>query len=100
MSPAKTGTAGRPETPPGSAALEKLLELLQTKWQTKAEKQASPTIAPADVEKDRAIRMSNIQTQLNALYDARKVNVGAGKDTSAIDVAIDTLTVKLIGSIE
>jgi hypothetical protein len=48
----------------------------------------------------RAQRMGSIQTQLNALHDARKVNVAAGKGTATIDDAIDTLTAKLIANIE
>jgi hypothetical protein len=100
MSPGKTSGGGRPETPPGTAsALDNLFNLLQAKWEVKAEKQEVLT-APADVEKSRAIVMSNIQTQLNALYDARKVNVGAGKCTSTIDLAIDKLTAKLVASID
>jgi hypothetical protein len=44
--------------------------------------------------------MGSIQRQLNALHDARKVNVAAGKGTATIDDAIDTLTAKLIANIE
>jgi hypothetical protein len=97
LSPGKGG--GRVETPPpGAAALDKLLILLQAKWE-KAEQQVTAT-APEDVEIGRARFMSSIQIQLNALHDARKVNVGYEKSTATIDVAIDKLTAKLCGTIE
>ena len=98
LSPGKGG--GRSEPPPaGAASLDKLFNLLQAKWESKPEQHATPT-APADVESTRALRMGNIQTQLNALHDARKVNVGAGKCTATIDDAIDKLTIKLLANIE
>jgi hypothetical protein len=97
-SPGKGG--GRAETPPaGAASLEKLLNLLQARWEPKEEEQATPKAA-ADVESARAVRMGNIQTQMNALHDARKVNVEAGKSTENIDAAIDKLTVKLLANVE
>ncbi len=95
MSPGKAA-GGRPETPPAHPALEKLFTLLQAKW----EKPQSISTPPADVEMARAQRMGSIQTQLNALHDARKVNNGAGKCTAAIDAAIDKLTTKLLENIE
>jgi hypothetical protein len=89
---------GRPETPPaGSAALDKLLNVLQAKWERADHATSS---APRDVETDRALRMGSIQTQLNALHDARKVNVSAGKATATLDAAIDKLTAKLVASVD
>ena len=98
LSPGKGG--GRPETPsPAVASLDKLVNLLQTRWEVKPEQQGKAT-APADVESTRAVRMGNIQTQMNALHEARKVNVGAGKSTALIDDAIDKLTDKLLANID
>jgi hypothetical protein len=95
QTPVKAG-GGKPDTSPSNPALEKLFTLLQAKW----EKPESTPTQPPDVEIARAVRMGSIQTQLNALDVARKVNVGAGKCTTTIDCAIEKLTNKLLDNIE
>jgi hypothetical protein len=86
---------GRAETPPaGGAALDKLVSILQTRWESKVEDQ------PMAQETAIAGRMTSIQTQLNALHAARTLNVAAGKCTAALDAAIDKVTAKLVAICE
>jgi hypothetical protein len=95
-SPEKSGKGiGRAETPPaGGAALEKLVSILQTKWEAKVE------VPPMNPETVLAERMTSVQTQLNALHAARALNVAAEKCTATLDAAIDKVTAKLVAICE
>jgi hypothetical protein len=80
----------RAETPP--AAMEKLLAILQKKWDT-------PKVEDAAIIQETAIagRMTCIQSQLKALHAARSLNAAAGICTAALDEAIGKVTTKLVG---
>ena len=100
MSPEKNGKgSSRAETPPAVTAggsLEKLVAMLQTRWETKVEDQ--PTSMPQETEV--AARMTALQSQLNALHAARTLNIAAGKCSAALDTAIDNVTAKLVATCE
>ena len=96
-SPDKAGKgSSRAETPPAGGAMDKLVAMLQARWETKVEDQ--PTSMPQETAD--ATRMTALQTQLNALHAARTLNVAAGKCTAALDTAIDKVTAKLVAICE
>lgn len=89
-SPGKGKGDGRPETPPSAGALDKLLSILQKRWEPKEE--------PPNPAIEVAARVSCIQVQLNALHAARVLNVAAGLCNVNLDVAINKITAKLVES--
>ena len=89
-SPGKGKGDGRPETPPSAGALDKLLSILQKRWEPKEE--------PPNPANEVAARVSCIQVQLNALHAARVLNVAAGLCNVNLDVAINKITAKLVES--
>jgi hypothetical protein len=95
-SPDKSGKGnGRAETPPpGGAALENLVSMLQKRWEPKVE------VTPMNPETAIAERMISVQTQLNALHAARALNVAAEKCTAVLDAAIDRVEAKLVAILE
>jgi hypothetical protein len=96
-SPDKTGKGiSRAETPPAGGSLEKLVALLQTRWEPKVEEQ------PTGIAQETAVaaRMTALQSQLNALHAARTLNIAAGKCSAALDTAIDNVTAKLVAICE
>ena len=96
MSPDKSkGTASTGSTPPSAPALDKLVSLLQSRWEGKGTAEL-----PTDPEAVRALRMTHVQTQLTALYAAKSMNERGGKCTSGIDAAIDRLNAKLVELVE
>ncbi len=87
--------AGRAETPPSggaNGALEKLVNMLQTKWEVKD--------AACNIESAVGVRVTSIQLQLNAIHAARVLNVAAGLCNVALDAAITKVTAKLVESCE
>lgn len=88
-SPKGNDRADRPETPP--AGLDKLVAILQKKWDTPKEEDTA-TMQETAI----AGRMTSIQSQLNALHAARTLNLAAGISTAALEDAIGKVTAKLV----
>jgi hypothetical protein len=86
--------SARAETPPAAGALDKLVAILQTRYESKVEENAITQ------ETALAGRMTSIHSQLNALHSARTLNAAAGICTAALDSAIEKVTAKLVGICE